>query len=415
MLWRNRDFLKLWAGQSISVFGTLLGALPFTAVFVLGASPFQMALLSVAQLLPQFLAGLVAGAWVDRLRRRPIMIVADLGRAALLAAVFVAAVTDLLRMEHLYAVAFALGVLTIFFDVAYLAYLPSVVGREHLLEGNAKLAASTSVMEVGSFGVSGWIVQLASARVAVLVDALSFVVSAASLGAIRAGEPPPVPGEARESIWREVREGVGAVIHDPLLRALGLATVARHFAYGAIGAIILLYATRGLGFGAGLVGIIFGVGGLSSLVGAAFAERATRRLGLGRAMTGAMLVSGTVALCLPLAPGANALGLALLVAPQLFGDACDTVFNINEASLRQAFVPERMLGRVDATIRFASVGVMLVGALAGGAIGETAGLRVALLVGIAGIFVAALVLLVSPVRRVRKLPAPAAVPAVIPV
>ena len=402
MLRANRDFQKLWAGQTISIFGTLLGALPFTAVFVLHASPFEMALLSTAQLSPQFMVGLIAGVWVDRLRRRPIMILADLGRAALLGAVFVAAVLHVLHIEHLYAAAFAMGMLTIFFDVAYLAYLPSIVGREQLVDANARLAASSSVMEVGSFGVSGWIVQLASAQVAVLVDALSFVASAASLGTIRAREPEAVPQADREPAGREIRDGVQVLLGDPVLRAIGLAAVARHFAYGAIGATILLFATKGLGFGAGIVGLIFAVGGLSSLFGATVAGRVTRRLGLGPAMGWGLAASAVVSLCLPLAPGATVVGFLMLVAPQLLGDACDTVFNINEASLRQSVVPERMLGRVDATIRFASLGVMLAGALIGGAIGETLGLRAALLVGILGTFVGALIIALSPVRHLRS-------------
>jgi len=403
MLRGNRDFHRLWAGQTISIFGTLLGALPFTAVFVLHASPFEMALLSAAGLVPQFLAGLIAGVWVDRLRRRPIMIVADVGRAALLGVVFLAAVFDFLRIEQLYAAAFAMGVLTIFFDVAYIAYLPSVVEREDLVDANARLAASSSVMEVGSFGVSGWIVQLASAQVAVLVDALSFVASAGFVGSIRAPESAPVPHADRAPVWQEIHDGVQVLLRDPVLRAVGLAVVARHFAYGAIGAVILLFATKGLGFGAGIVGIIFAVGGLSSLVGATIAGRVTRRLGLGRAMVWALAASGLVALCLPLAPGATAVGFVMLATPQLLGDACDTIFNINEASLRQALVPERLLGRVEATIRFGSIGVMLVGALAGGVVGETLGLRAALLTGIVGTMVAAILLLLSPVRHLRSL------------
>ncbi len=403
MLRGNRDFHRLWAGQTISVFGTMLGALPFTAVFVLHAAPFEMALLSAAQLLPQVMAGLIAGVWVDRLRRKPIMVAADVGRAVLLGAVFVAAIFDLLHMEHLYVAAFAMGVLTVFFDVAYLAYLPSIVERADLVDANARLAASSSAMEVGSFGVSGWIVQLASAQVAVLVDALSFVASALSVGAIRTREPAPAARNDRESVWLEIRDGVRMVSGDPVLRAIGLATVARHFAYGAIGAVILLFATKGLGFGAGIVGMIFAIGGLSSLFGAAVAERVTRRLGPGRAMGWGLAVSGLLSLCLPLAPGATLVGFAMLALPQLLGDACDTVFSIDEASLRQTIVPDRMLGRVDATIRFASVGVMLAGALAGGVIGETAGLRAALVVGAFGTMAGALVLFVSPVRHLRSI------------
>lgn len=403
MLWRHRDFLKLWAGQTISLFGSLLGALPFTAVFMLDASAMEMALLSASQMAPGLVAALAAGVWVDRLPRRPIMVAADLGRAGLLGWVFAAAVLDVLSMEQLYIIAFALGLLGTFFDVAYRSYLPALVEPQALMEGNAKLAASASVAEAGSFSVGGWIVQLASAQVAVFVDAVSFLVSAVSLGAIRAGEPPPVPKEEREGAFRETREGLAAILGDPLLRAVALANVSRHFAYGAIGAVILLFVTTGeLGMQPGLVGVIFAVGGASSLLGAGIAGRASRRLGAGPAMITGLFVAGLAALCIPLAPDASIVGVTFLVAQQLFGDAASTVFDINEVSLRQSIVPGRLLGRVDASVRFASLGVMLVGALAAGVIASQVGLRAALFAGTSGMFAAALIAFLSPLRGMRS-------------
>ncbi|MBE7518812.1 MAG: MFS transporter [Thermoflexaceae bacterium] len=407
MLWQNRDFLKLWAGQTVSLFGTLLGALPFTAIFIIHASAMEMALLSAAQMLPGFLAGLVAGAWVDRLRRRPLMIAADLGRAALLGSIFVAAWFDVLRIEHLFAAAFATGALTILFDVAYHAYLPTIVEPRALTEGNAKLAASASVAEAGSFSAGGWVVQFASAQAAVLADALSFIVSAMCLGAIRAPEPQPSPRGEREGILPEIGEGLRVLFVDPALRALALANIARHFGYGAIGAVILLFVTEGeLGMSPGLVGVIFAVGGVSSLFGAGLAGRAARRFGVGPAMVCGLSVAAVASLCIPLAPDSSLTGIAFLVAQQLFGDAADTVFDINEISLRQALVPARLLGRIEASIRFLSLGVMLLGALAAGVIASQVDLRAALVTGTMGMAAASLFVLFSPARQVRTIDGP---------
>ncbi len=188
-LWRNADFVKLWTGQTVSTLGTLMGALQLTAVLVLDASPLQMGLLAALRVAPGLIFGLAAGVWVDRLRRRPILIAADMGRAALMGSIPIAFLLGALRMEHLYLVAFGTGALTIFFDTAYRSYLPSLVPRGDLIEANSKLTASESVVEVTAFSVGGWIAQLVSAIATVTVDALSFLVSGVAIALIRKSEP----------------------------------------------------------------------------------------------------------------------------------------------------------------------------------------------------------------------------------
>src|SRR5688572_16340168 len=206
MLWRNTDFLKLWLGQTVSLAGTMVGgfALPLVAVLTLEATPLQLGLLRTFDVVPAILVGLFAGVWVDRLRRRPIMVWVDIGRAIVLLSIPVAALLGQLRMEQLYAVAVAVGVLTLLFDVAYRSYLPTLVSREALVEGNARISASNSVVEAAGFGVAGVLVQWLSAPIAILVDAASFLLSALSLRLIRHCEPPPAPPEERESALDEV-------------------------------------------------------------------------------------------------------------------------------------------------------------------------------------------------------------------
>src|SRR5215213_1091787 len=248
-LWRHRDFMRLWAGQTISQFGSTITreALPYTAILVLNASPLQMGLLGAAGAAPLLLLGLFAGVWVDRVRRRPLMIAADIGRALLLLSIPIAYLLGWMRIEQLYVVAALAGTLTVFFDVAYQSALPGLVRREHLLEGNSKLGLSESVAEIGGTPLGGILVQLVSGPITLLLDALSFVFSAWMLRRIRADEPPPRPAEHHEHIMRDLSTGLRAIWADPLLRAMAGSSAIRSFFGWFFGAIYGLYAIRVLG------------------------------------------------------------------------------------------------------------------------------------------------------------------------
>ena len=228
-LWRHPDFVKLWTGQTISLIGSQVTflALPLTAVLVLNATPAQMGFLTAAGAIPSLLVGLFAGVWVDRHRRRPILIAADLGRAALLLLIPVAALLGVLRIEYLYIVAFLVGTLGLFFEVAHHSFLPSLVGREQLVEGNSKLEISDSVAEIVGPGLAGGLVQLVTAPIAIAVDAISFLISALFLGLIRTPEPAPKPPDEQQNIFGEVVEGLALVSGNALLRAIagGMSTV----------------------------------------------------------------------------------------------------------------------------------------------------------------------------------------------
>jgi predicted MFS family arabinose efflux permease len=403
-LLRDPDFLKLWFGQAISRIGsqiTLVG-LPLTAVLLLGASPLQMGALAGASAAPVLVFGLFAGAWADRLRRRPILIAADLGRAAVLAAVPLAAMLGRLAIVHLYMAAAVNGFLTVLFDVSYQAYLPSLVERENIVEGNSRLALTESIAEIAGPSLTGVLLQTMTAPVAILCDAVSFAASAVSLWLIRKPEPPPA--RALEShMGREIAEGLRAAWRDPLLRPLAGRTATAAFFLGFGASLYVLFVTRELGLSAALLGIVISAGGLSNLAGAFLAGRLASRWGIGRTLIGSTLAIGLAMLAAPLARGSVAFCTAVLIASQLC-DAAWPVFSINETSLRQAITPDRLLGRVNAALHLVFQGILPLGALAGGAIAEVIGVRSTLLVGASGMLLSTLWLVCSPVRRVRDLP-----------
>jgi len=402
-LWRNPDFVKFWSAETISVFGTLMGPLQFTAVLALQASPLQVALLSASGLAPGLLFGLLVGAWVDRLPRRPVLIVADLGRMFLVGSVPAAFLLGALRMEQLYLVNFLCGGLTTFFDVAHHAYVPSLVDREDLVEANSKLAGGASVVEVVAFSAGGWISQLLSAIVAAAIDAVTYLCSALLLLSINKQEPPVSVGDAApRAILSEITDGVREVWHRPLLRSLAIAMFFSSLGDGVIGAAILLYGVDELALAPGLLGTVFALGGISSAAGAVVTGRVTQKLGIGPAMVWGLLVYGLACMLIPLAQGPAWLALSFLAAQQLSGDGARAIAEINQVSFRQAITPDSLLGRVNGSIRVLDIGFALVGTLLSGAIGQRFGLRAALFTGAGAALSGGLWLALSPVRRVRE-------------
>jgi MFS family permease len=371
------------------------------AILVLNATPGQIAILRAADLVPGFLIGLMAGVFVDRLRRRPVMIVADVGRALLLGSIPLLAVTGHARIEQLYLVALLASLLTVFFDVAEQSYIPAVVGRDRLLDANSKLTATQSIAEVGGFGIAGWLVQLFTAPIAIAIDAVTFLVSAAFVTTIRTPEPPPEARSELRSVWREMIEGLSVLAADRSLRAIALSVVALECSFGIVGTIISLYALRELGFAPGLLGLVFAVGGVSSLSAAVLAGPVTRRFGIGPTMIAGLTLATIGILFMPLARGAGIVALLLLLAQQVVGDGGATIYEINQTSVRQAIAPPAMLGRINAGIRVAALGATLIGTVAGALLAQTAGYRPTLVLGALAMLAGALVILRSPVGRRR--------------
>lgn len=404
-LWNHHDFLRLWAGETVSEFGSHLGhaALMFTAVLVVDANALEVGLLGAAALLPQVVFGLFAGVWVDRLRKRPLMIVADFARFGLLATIPIVYALDSLTIWQLFAVAFGTGSFTILFDVAYQTYLPALVEKEHVLEGNSKLASSHAVSEVAGFGLSGWLVQLLSGPAAILVDSLSFLASAAALIGIRKKEPTPRPAAEREGVRQEIIQGGRAIAHQPILRATVTAHAIAGFAFRAYGAVFLLYAIDELGFKPGVLGVVWGIGGISSLIGAMYAGRVAARVGLGPAMTFGLAGMGAAMLLFPAAHDASFLALMLMVGQQ-FGDGLYVIWDVNEVSLRQSITPSEVLGRVNAGFRVTFQAAMLAGALTGGVLGEIIGLRTTLVLASSLLMSGGLVIMLSPAWSAKHSP-----------
>ena len=406
-LWRNSAFLRVWSAATVSIFGSLITriALPLAAILLLGSGAIEIAVLRSLELGATLLVGLVAGAWVDRLRRRPVLIWADLGRAVLLASIPVAFGLGVLTYWQLLAVSGFAAILTTFFDSADNAYLPTIVERERLVDANAALAASGSAAEFMAFGISGFLVQLLTAPIAIAIDALSFVASAILLGSIRQPEGPPPTKADREPVLDEIREGLRLVIHDPVLRAFAGAQMALAALWGIFGATWFLFVLDDLGLGPAALGVIAGVGGLSSFVGAIIAARATARWGIGPVAVAALLLSAIGNAFIPLAPaGLPLVAIGCLVMQQLIADSAVTVYDITEVSVRQTLVRDRALGRVTSTFHVAAVLAQLTATLAAGLLAEAIGVRATSWLAPLGGLLGALILWASPVRTLLVLP-----------
>jgi len=408
-LWRHPDFLKLWAGDTVSQFGsqvTLL-AVPTVAILVLHAGPFQVGLLSALEFLAFPTLGLVAGVYADRLPRRPIMIVCDLGRMLALGTIPVAFLVNALTLEQLYVVALLTGIFTVFFDVSYQSYLPVLVDRSNLLEGNTKLEISRSAAQVSGPAVAGFLIQWLGGAKAVAFDALSFLASAIALSAIRTPEPEPRPATASGATGfvAEMKEGIMVVFKNPILWRIAGCTATTNF--GSImvfGAVLLVFVYRDLHLSAAVVGVIFAIGSVGGLLGALMASWISRRFGLGLTLGVTIVVGG---LCLLLTP------LALLGAPIIVLSATGLVsgltipvYNINQVSLRQAITPDRVQGRMNATMRTIVWGTFPLGGLLGGILGTTVGVVQTIILGGLISTLAALWIFVGPVIRVKEQPEP---------
>jgi Na+/melibiose symporter-like transporter len=369
-----------------------------------------MGWLAAARTLPVLLLGLVAGTWVDRLPRRPLLIATDLARAALLCSIPAAALLGQLRLDLLYAVAFLAGVLALVSQVAHASYLPALVGRGQLVEGNSKLAVTGQVASVAGPSLGGALVQLVTAPMAILADAISFVASAVLLGTIHRRESPPDAPAARRTLWREIGEGLRFVVGHPVLRTLTGAWGLYFLSDALFWGLYPLYVTSELGVSPAGLGLLFAVGSVGGVVGALFVEPLTRRLGLGPVLAGALLVGALGELCIPLAGGPLLVAMAVLALGEVLVRSSDWVFEVNFAALRQAQTPARLQGRVNATVRVLTSGVVPLGAFAGGLLGAAIGFRATVLVGVAGVMVAFLWVLLSPVRALPAVTAPAARP-----
>ena len=427
-LWQNPNFLRLWTSETISQFGSQFTglALPLTAIIILNADSTELGILTFAGTIPWLIFGLLVGVWVDRHRKQRIMVTSNILRGSILALIPIATVLGVitkLGIPFLYAVSFFVGFLQVFFDITYQSYLPSLVRRDQLVEGNRNLQASASTAQVTGPTIAGIVISVVTAPIAIAIDACSFFASAFTLGRIDHEEI--IDKEiAKPSVLADIREGLRVVLGDNRLRMIAGSTGTSNFFSTALGAIVLLYfvlpSPAGLGVSKSLVGvtagIIFSVASIGALVGVAISSRVARRIGVGPAIVGSMLIGGVGAVpyylsgSLTTSPLFTLAGLSVnwsmlsIMAGQFISFIGVVVYNVNQVSLRQAIVPLRLQGRMNATMRFLVWGTIPLGGLAGGLLGTFLGLRTAIGVAVLGGSLAFLWVLLSPVRSLKEIP-----------
>jgi MFS family permease len=414
-LWRHQDFLKLWTGETISVFGSSISqlAIPLVAISTLGATTFEVGALNAVETAPFLLVALWAGVFVDRRKRRGVLISADIGRALALASIPI--VFWLGGMDHdnrlsglaqLYAVALVSGILTVFFDVAYQSYLPSLVDRDQLAEGNSKLTTTEAAAQLAGPGAAGVLIHLLKAPVAIVVDAASFLVSAFAVMLIRKPEPEvEIPEGGHNSVRSDIGEGLRYVTRHPMLKKIAACTGTSNLGNSMTQAVLVVFLVRELHYSPQLLGLVFSLGSVGFLLGSVITARVTEWFGLGRTIIASSGLAGMAALVLPFVPGDNkAISAPLVVASSIVVGIGVPIYNIGQVSLRQAITPIRLQGRMNASMRFIVWGTMPLGGLIGGALGGPLGLRTTMLIGAVINASCFLWVLFSPVRSLKEIP-----------
>jgi MFS family permease len=405
-LWRHRDFRQLWAAETASHVGTqVVGvALPVVAVALLAADPLQMGVLTALETAAFLVVALPAGAWVDRWRRQRVLVRADTVRALALATVPVAHLLDVLTLGQLYAVAAVVGTATVFFDVAYQSYLPQIVDRGQLTDGNGKLEISRAVAQVAGPGLTGVLLRVLAAPLLVVITSVGYLLSAFFVGRIRHVDEVPDRAD-RRPLRTEIREGLAFVATHPLLRRIVACTGVGNLFSAISGTLLVLYVLRTLGLSESTLGLVLSAGAAGGLVGAFTAARVARVVGEGRTIPVSAVAFGVFAGCTPLAALLEGPAqVALLVVGGIGLSWAVVVYNVVQVSFRQRLCPPGLLGRMNASVRFVVFGTMPLGGLLGGVLGTAVGVVPALWVAVAGQLLAALPVVLSPLAGMRDLP-----------
>jgi MFS family permease len=409
-LWRHRDFMLLWSGQTVSEVGSAVTqlALPLLAVITLDASTFEVGLLTACTNLAFLVVALPAGAWVDRWRRKPVLVWGDLGRVALLGSIPLAQAFGVLQLPQLYLVAVLAGVLTVFFDVAYQSYVPMLVEPEQLVDANGKIGASQAFGQVAGPSVAGVLIASIGAAYTIVIDAASFLVSGGLTLTIRRTEPKPEPRPSHRSLRDDIKDGLSFVVGHPILKRIVGCTGTSNFFSSAFLAVEAVFLVRALGASPGVIGLVFSLGSVGGLVGGAFAGRIARRVGSARVIWMSIAVIGPFQFLAALAvPG---WGVALVGISAFATSIGSVVYNSAQVSYRQAICPPALLGRMNASVRFIVWGTMPLGGLAGAIAGALIGVRTTVFLTAVGQTSAALWLVFSPLYGMRDIPTDAPEP-----
>jgi MFS family permease len=408
-LWRNRDFTTFWAGETISLFGsqvTLL-AVPLTAVLTLNASSEQLGLVRFLENAPYLVFPLLFGAWVDRRRRRPLMLLANATRALVIGIIPLLAFLHVLSLLPLALIACTTGIFTVLFDVCWLAFVPSIVSKTHLVEANSKLTISSAAAEVGGPGLAGILVQLLTAPLALLADSLSYVVSVASLLLIRQPEPAP-QRQQNTRLFQEIGEGMRFAFSNIYLRIIMAEAAGWNFCFSLLETIFLIYTVRQLGFSPGLLGLVYAVGAIGGLLGATIASPLAQRVRLGFVLCGTFTLGSLPWILIPVTTGSQTFVAAVFIVVFFLVRTALGIWQVLTTSLRQTITPNHLLGRTTASLRTVSYGTATLGPLVAGALGAAIGLRASLWVAGLGFALTWAALFLSPLPQLRGLPAPEA-------
>jgi MFS family permease len=402
----NRDFVRLWAGQTVSLIGTQVTqfAMPLVAVLSLNATVLEVGILNALRFVPVLLLSLFAGVWLDRRRRRPILICCAIGNSLLIGLVPIASVTGVLSIGLLYLVTTLVGLLNMVFDVGALSYVPQLVERRHLSQANSRLQASNAVAGISGPGLAGLLIGLITAPITLSVDAVSYLASALGLIAITRREPEPEQPAERQSVGRSIAEGLRAVYGSRVLRALLTQSAALNLCFGAVITVFVVYAVRYLHLTPFKLGLVLGASALGSLCGALLSTRVRMRLGLGRSLVVNTVFIAFAPLLMIIPRGAGLASMTILICCHFLYGGNMAMYNVAAITMRQTVTPRRVLARMNATYRMLLFGAPLFGALLGGLLGDALGLRPALVVSLIAMTSPAAWIAFSPVFRLREMP-----------
>ena len=405
-LWHHKDFRKFWLGETISTFGSQVTtfALPITAVLTLQATPIQMGLLSFLAFAPMLFLSLFVGVVVDRFPRRPVLIITSLGQTIVIGTIPFAALLHLLRLEFLYLIALVSGCLTVFFEIAYQAYLPTLVEQEQTLEGNGKLETSHSLAQISGPAFAGWIVQLLTPPFAMFIDACSFLIAALFLAWIRKPELHTHQRKTEQAILKEISTGLKIVLQNRILWSIAACNGTINLFNSAIMSIAVLYIVRDLKIEPIMYGFIMGMGSLGALLGSLLTKQLASRLGIGPVIIGSAFIYGIGGLLLPLASISTTLATSFLMISWFTQSLALIVFNVTQISLRQRLIPTQFQGRLNASMRFLICSALPIGSLLGGISSEIIGLLPTIILSSLGVFFAFLWVLCSPVTSLQEQP-----------
>ncbi|MFZ3590464.1 MFS transporter [Bacillus sp. DJP31] len=400
----NKHFRLFWSGQTISMFGsqiTVIG-LPLTAVYLLGANPFQMGLFQAMATIPFFIFSLFAGVWIDQNQKKPLLILSNLLTAFFLLLIPLFAWLGMLNFFMFYFIVFLSATFSMVFELAYLSFLPVIVKREDLSDGNSKLEISRSIAQVSGPSVAGVLISVLTAPIAILIDSISYIVSTIFIWRIKAEEPKPIK-EFDSSIFKKIGEGMGLLVKHPILRSISASTAILNFFRTAFDAVYIFFIIKVLGINPTQIGIIFGVGSIGGILGAFFSRRISEKFGIGPSIIGSVAMVTVGSIIVPFANEQIIIAMTLLILGQIITGFGNTVYFVSQVSLRQSITPMEILGRVNASNRFISRGAMPLGGIFGGLLGTFIELRLALLILAIGYILAILWLSISPVRKIQTI------------